>query len=853
MAGERRFAGTLQLTIALVALVLAGVALHGALRDFHYRQVEAYVATIARRDLGVALALSFLGLLASSSLDLLALRHLGRKVPVRTALLSSFVSTSVSNCVSPALLTGGALRFRLFTALGLSAEDVGVLVLFGAGGFWLGFLALAAGVFLFSAQPLPPSLGLPLLSMRLAGAGFALAVLIYLVACTRGPRVLRWRGWEVRLPTLTLAVSQTLVSMVDWLLAAAALWMLAPDLRSVPFAAFLAVYLGAQAVGLASHVPAGLGVFEAIVVRTLAPHAPASEVLGALAAYRAVYYLAPLAVSLIGLGVVEARRTLPVLDDVRTEAARWLSPWVPSLLAVSTFVGGFILLVSGATPGVHTRLRIMAGTVPLSVIESAHFLASVVGASLLLLARGLQQRLDAAYVLTSILLGLGMACSLLKGLDYEEALLLLAILLAMVPARRHFYRRSSIFRERFSPEWVVAMALAVVGSVAIGLFAFRYVPYTPDLWSRFTLQGHAPRFLRASIGAAVVVTLGAFAWLLRPAPRRPPQASTQDLDAVQVIVSQQADPRGSLALLGDKALLFDDDRTAFLMYGVKGRSWVALGDPVGDEAKADGLCWDFRELVDREAGRIAFYDVGTASLPRYIEMGLTLLKLGDEARVPTSEFSLEGRNRKPLRQILNHAERKGATFGVLEPVQVHAAMSELRSVSDRWLEGKRTREKGFSLGFFDPGYLERGPVAVVQREGRIVAFANLWRGAAGGELSADLMRYTEEAPKSVMDYLFIQLMLWGQQQGFAWFNLGMAPLSGLTDHALAPVWNRVGTLLYRHGEDYYNFQGLRQFKQKYDPVWEPRYLACPGGLGVAGLLLDIAGLNSRGLRGVIGR
>src|SRR5205085_7066283 len=112
----------------------------------------------------------------------------------------------------------------------------------------------------------------------------------------------------------------------------------------------------------------------------------------------------------------------------------------------------------------------------------------------------------------------------------------------------------------------------------------------------------------------------------RPAPRRPPQASARDLDTVAQVIAREPDARGALALLGDKALLFDDDREAFLMYGVQGRSWVALGDPVGPESKWDELCWGFRELVDREAGRIAFYDVGTASLPRYIEMGLTLLK-----------------------------------------------------------------------------------------------------------------------------------------------------------------------------------------------------------------------------------
>lgn len=397
------------------------------------------------------------------------------------------------------------------------------------------------------------------------------------------------------------------------------------------------------------------------------------------------------------------------------------------------------------------------------------------------------------------------------------------------------------------------MVAAVAGSVVIGLFAFRFVSYSPDMWGSFTLLGHAPRFLRASLGAAGVVIVGAGAWLLRPAPRLPRTASADDIEAVERIASREADPRGVLGLLGDKALLFDSERTAFLMYAVHGRSWVALGDPVGPASKWSELCWRFREIVDREGGRVAFYDVAATSLPLYIEMGLTLLKLGDEARVPLADFSLEGRERKSLRQVVSQADRQGATFEVLEPAQVAEVLDELQAISDHWLVHKKTREKGFSLWFFDRGYLARGPIAVVRREGRIVAFANLWRGAPGGELSVDLMRYDAGAPKGVMDYLFIQLMLWGRERGCAWFNLGMAPLSGLTDHALAPVWNRVGTLLFRHGEDYYNFQGLRYFKEKYEPEWVPRYLACPGGLGVAGLLLDVASLNSRGLKGVVGR
>ena len=137
---------------------------------------------------------------------------------------------------------------------------------------------------------------------------------------------------------------------------------------------------------------------------------------------------------------------------------------------------------------------------------------------------------------------------------------------------------------------------------------------------------------------------------------------------------------------------------------------------------------------------------------------------------------------------------------------------------------------------------------------RIVAFADLWLGGEHGEISPDLMRYhPEDAPSSAMEYLFTRLMMYGQEQGFRYFSLGMAPLSGLPEHRLAPLWNRMGSLLYRHGEHFYNFQGLRRYKAKFDPEWSPRYLASPGGLSLPRVLTQVSSLISGGIRGVVGR
>ena len=129
-----------------------------------------------------------------------------------------------------------------------------------------------------------------------------------------------------------------------------------------------------------------------------------------------------------------------------------------------------------------------------------------------------------------------------------------------------------------------------------------------------------------------------------------------------------------------------------------------------------------------------------------------------------------------------------------------------------------------------------------------MAFANLWLGADRQELSVDLMRYTSDAPESVMEYLFVQLMLWGKAQGYAEFNLGMAPLSGLSSSEAAPNWQRMGAALFEHGVPSYNFKGLRSFKDKLKPVWRPRYLAIAGGAAPAMVLIDATRLIGRGAR-----
>ncbi|MGZ5376292.1 MAG: bifunctional lysylphosphatidylglycerol flippase/synthetase MprF, partial [Solirubrobacterales bacterium] len=740
-----------------------------------------------------------------------------------------------------------------YSAWGLSAAEVTQVVAFGALTLGLGFLAVAGASFLIAPFTLRGLLDLPLASVRPLGVLLLVLIAGYLLWCTTRKGPIRIRGWQVQLPSPALAFAQIFIASLDWAVAAAVLYVLLPPIPALTFAGFLGAYLLAAGIGVVSHVPGGLGVFETTILVLLPPDLSTPAVLGAVLAYRAIYYLLPLGISAVLLGTQEILRRPEEFGRVAGVVGRWVPVLAPHVFALTVFVGGAILLFSGAMPAADGRLDALSDVVPLPFIEASHFLASLIGAALLLLARGLQRRLDAAYALTLILLGAGILFSLLKGFDYEEALVLTVILVALWPCKRFFYRRSSLIGQRFTAGWVAAIVVVLVASFWLGLFSYKHVAYVNELWWQVALEGSAPRSLRASVGVVAVVLGFAIAHLLRPAPPEPARSTAEELDRAAAIAARSPKTEAYLALLGDKELLFSRSGNAFLMYGVAGRSWVSMSDPVGPQEEWPDLAWRFRELSDRHGGRTVFYEVSAGALPLYLDLGLTLLKIGEEARVPLGSFSLEGGARKELRYVHRRLAKAGCAFEFVPPGAVAVLLPDLQAVSDAWLGEKNVHEKGFSLGRFDPEYLRRFPAALIRREGRVIAFANLWLGAGKAELSIDLMRHLPEAPHGVMDGLFIELMLWGRREGYGWFNLGMAPLSGLEDRPLAPAWNRLGAYLFRHGEHFYNFQGLRKYKEKFDPAWEPRYLAAPGGPALPRILLDVAALISGGLGGIVAK
>ena len=524
----------------------------------------------------------------------------------------------------------------------------------------------------------------------------------------------------------------------------------------------------------------------------------------------------------------------------------------PQIFAVLAFGAGALMLASAVTPEFDSRLRQLTGVVSPILIDLSHFVGSIAGFLLLLLSAGLWRRRRGAYWAALLVLAVGAVFSVLKGLDWEQATDLLVVAALLAPCRTAFNRRSRL-SEPLRPSWLLLLTAVVAAMLWLGFFAYRDVAYSDELWWRFLSDRQASGFLRAGLVLAILTLVVAGRSLLSsPGAHNHGPATAADIERATAAlkVADSATPEAWLAMLGDKALMFSPSGSSFLAYSVRGRRWIAMGEPAGLKSERRELLWSFAETADSYGGAGVFYSVSEDVLGDLATMGLAVRKVGETAVIEADKFSIEGKGKQNLRTAVNRAEREGSSFEVLPPGSAGPIADELRDISDAWLAMHEGSEKSFSMGRFDAAYLDLTPLAVVREGGRIVAFANLL--TSPDEAAVDLMRHRPDAPHGVMDYLFIRCAQWAKAEGLASFDLGMAPLAGLEDRRIAPVFARVGALVFEEGGALYGFQGLRSYKGKFGPDWRSRFIAAPVSTPLPLALLDVALLTSGGWLGMLG-
>ena len=838
------------LFLALAILSLGGVILWGlqkATADISFDALVLALRATRTSALLAALAATVVSYTALVGYDLAGLRYAGARLPLRTVLLASFCGYAIGNAVGLGAFSGGAVRYRIYTAAGLSPGQIARIIGFISVALGIGLASIAGLGLILRAHQVSQMLGTSPEPLLAAAAALLTLATIFLVFCATRRRAVALGPVAIEPPGPALVLTQIALTVIDVLAAAAVLWALLPPM-GIGFPAFAAVYAAALGLGVLSHVPGGLGVFEIAILYAVGSKAPTSHVAAALVAYRAVYYLLPLFLSTILLAGFEAHRSIG--GEVGERINRAAIRLAPSFLAAATFAVGATLVVSGAMPAFIGRLQILRLHVPLWAVETSHLLGSVAGLVLLFAARGLLHRLDGAWWLAWSMALLSIPFSLVRGLTIIAPTVAMVLLIGLVAARAQFDRRASLLSQPLTAGWLVAIGGVVVAMIWILFFAFRDVGYADQLWWQFEFDATASRALRTVLGVAVLgLVLGVWQ-LLRPAAGhlRPPTPA--ELTQARRIAACQPRPDALLAQMGDKSLLFSDLGETFVMFGRHGRTWAALGDPIGPADEWAELVWSFIELAAAHGGRAAFYQIPPTSLPLYLDAGLKVMKLGEEARISLPRFTLEGGARSNLRYALKRGERDGLAFEMIPPDGVPGIIDELEDISGAWLaKHAAAGEKGFSVAAFRPDFVMAQPVALLREHGRAVAFATVMTTDLADEATVGLMRCRPDTASGyAMEYLFIQLLRHFREKGYRDFSLGMAPLSGFGVHRLASRWYRLGRFIWSHGHRFYNFRGLRTFKNKFGPVWEPRYVAASGPFGPYFALADIAVLVSGGVR-----
>ncbi|GIO32986.1 MULTISPECIES: bifunctional lysylphosphatidylglycerol flippase/synthetase MprF [Paenibacillus] len=797
--------------------------------------------------------------------DFMIRRHFRLKVGVWSTFRYAWIANTFNNIIGFAGLTGAGLRTILYKRSGISPALMASAVVFLSPVVVTGLSILSWGIIFgwFTVG------GLLQEHRWLVFAVWGMALYLPLfVLMQRSTLFAKWfnRG-EGRTPWTTVGVSLS-ASFLEWACAGVTFWLItASVLHDVAFRDVIGMYSVAAIAGILSMAPGGIGAFDLTVLLGLEQMGfPSGRAMAVLVLFRLFYYIVPWLIGLIlsafelGSAAKRAGESADPATELPLNAWQRLWRWPGQFRFLSdlgawalgklVFISGIVLLLSAATPGLLYRLKLSEEILSMPIMRISHLLSVIIGFMLIILSRGISLRIRRAYVWTGILLLAGAIFTFTKAFDFEEAIFLLIVGVTLWLARSRFYRKGAAIDVRSYLMWYVLSAIIAVLYFWIGSHVhhgwLRHLPTADRIHWMF---GPKPYAMTACIGLAGAWLLLTMLLLLRPNRRMAAGAGPEDLRKLRLFLQ---DHHGNLLthmlFTGDKSFFWAREDQVLIPYARARDKLVVLGDPLGPTKLVPDAIAEFQQYADEYAMSVVFYQATPEFLPIYHEYGYRFFKLGEEALVHLENFTLSGKKAADLRSVRNRFEREGYLFEVVTPPFADALFAELKTVSDEWIRGRR--EKGFSLGWFDRIYLEEAPVALLKNpQGLILAFASLAPGYDEGRtMSIDLMRHRSGTPNGTMDYLFIKLLEWCKERGYQIFNLGNAPLSSVGESKSALREERLAALVFQYGGHWYGFKGLRRYKEKFAPEWEPRFLAYPNWVSLPVLTVDLVRLVSRRVR-----
>ncbi|WP_165983040.1 bifunctional lysylphosphatidylglycerol flippase/synthetase MprF [Macrococcus brunensis] len=624
-----------------------------------------------------------------------------------------------------------------------------------------------------------------------------------------------------------LGVNFTLVSIIDWIAAILLFYFILHELNiEVPLTAVAGLFIIASLSGTISMIPGGLGAFDLVMLTGLGTLGISEEKgLLALLLYRTVYYFFPLLVALL-LSVFEYKESAKTyIEDNK-------------LLSSAAMTGSFIRAMQKASPYQFSGLIVALLTIITSLVYYFnHFLIVYdaiaerrytyyaviiifhVAASLTLLisANGVMHGTKRATMLSILSTAVLLVTTFLSYGTIISYVWLTTILALLI----YKYRKTTMIKRSLTPLKIVISATLITLLLAVNHWVtIDMLEIYPHKATHFDDQ-----LLGALMWGTVLIFAVVSALLTYYYSRKYNHLLTEEVteEELKSIIEIEGSYVSHLAFTGDKSFFLNEERDAFLMFHKTKNALIVMGDPVGNHEHFEQLLMDFYDKAFFLGHDVIFYQVQSKYLPLYHGFGNHFFKIGEEALIPLQDFTVSGKKQRAFRATLNKLEKEGYTFSIVEAPFEDEFIEELKRVSDAWLNGKQ--EMRFSVGAFTRHYLEQAPIAVIKdTENHIVAFSTLMPTHYNNTLSVDLIRWLPDLDIPAMDALYLNMLLYSKEQGYDYFNMGMATLSNVGQNRYGYARERVAGHVFNHFNNLYSFQGLRKYKQKYNPEWNERFV-----------------------------
>ncbi|MEI6138669.1 MAG: phosphatidylglycerol lysyltransferase domain-containing protein [Mariniphaga sp.] len=512
------------------------------------------------------------------------------------------------------------------------------------------------------------------------------------------------------------------------------------------------------------------------------------------------------------------------------------------LPALLIFILGIINIVSVITPAIHERVQHLQDFIPVDAIAASNYFVLIAGVFLLLTAVFMLKGLRNAWKIALFLSLLSCIGHLTKAIDYEEASVAMIVAIMLWYSRKEYPIKGN---PRLNTIGIMTALFSILAVLIYGTIGFYFLDKNHfnidfNIWQsvRYTFQNYflvgssdlvptsqfAKNFL-VSINISGFLSISfLFYAIIRPYIFREETDPEEFEKARQLLEKSGKSALDYFKTYSDKMVFFPENINAFIAYRVAGNYAVVLENPVASSQDEIRQCIRLFDKYCYENGlKSVYYRVPEESLPMYKELSKKSLFIGQEGVVDLKSFSLEGGKNKALRNALNKVTERGYKCTIHQPPIKDGTMQKLKAVSDEWLLSTDRSEIVFSQGMFIWGELKQHTIITVENiEEKVIAFLNIIPDFAPGEGTYDLIRKTDDAPNGVLDFILVELFKYLKSKDYSTVNLGFAPMSGLDDPHTFP--ERSMKFAYEKIKSFSQYKGLRNFKEKFFPIWHNRYL-----------------------------